>query len=147
MVQSIAMTLKQQLTEDMKQALRNHDSLRLNTIRLAVADVKNYEIDHGEQNDESVQSLIAKQVKMMKDALEDFARGGRQDLVEEETKKVAVLEAYLPSPLTDDELRTIIAEVKSKMAGAALGQVIGAVMGRVRGRADGGRVAAAVKAT
>ncbi len=146
MVQLIAMTLKQQLTEDMKQAMRDHASLKLNTIRLVLSDIKNYEIDHGEQDEAGVQSLVAKQVKMMKDAVTDFTKGGRQDIVEEELKKIAVLESYLPAQMDEAALTAIVEEVVASMPGAQMGQVIGAVMGRVKGQADGGRVSAVVKA-
>lgn len=139
------MSLKTQLTDDMKQAMRDRNSLKLNTIRFLLSELKNVEIDNGEQDDAGVQKVIARVVKQMRDAVGDFARGGRQDIVDEENKKIAILETYLPKQLGDEELQALVREVVAKMPGAQMGQVIGVVMGQVKGQADGGRVSAAVK--
>lgn len=140
------MTLKQQLLEDMKTAMRAHDSMKLNTIRFLQADIKNVEIDNGEQDDAGVQKIIAKQIKQMKDAISDYQKGGRQDLVDEETQKVAILETYLPQQMSDDALTAIIDQVIADMGSDNMGQLIGAVMKKVAGQADGGRVSALIKA-
>ncbi len=137
--------LKNQLTEDMKNAMRARDSLRLNTIRFLLSIIKNWEIDNGEQDDAGVLKLIASEVKKMKDALIDFEKAGRQDLVSEETSKVAILEAYLPQQLSEEELMKLVVEAKRGTEGANFGEVMRAVMAKVAGRADGGRVSAAVK--
>ena len=139
------MALKQQLTEDMKQAMRDRDSLKLNTIRFVLSEVKNKEIDDGELDDNGVQTVIAKLVKQMKDAILDFSSGNRADLVEEEEKKVVVLQAYLPEQLDDDALRVLITEVKQEMPDAQMGHIIGAVLKKANGKADGGRVSVLVK--
>lgn len=134
------MTLKQQLTEDMKTAMKGHDSVSLNAIRFLQAEIRNVEIDHGEQDDAGVQKIIARQIKQMKDAIGDYQKGGRADLVEQEEAKVAVLARYQPQQLTDDELRSIIEQVKADNPGVNQGQLIGLVLKQAAGRADGSRV-------
>lgn len=134
------MTLKQQLTEDMKTAMKGHDTVSLNAIRFLQAEVRNVEIDHGEQDDAGVQKIIARQIKQMRDAISDYQKGGRTDLVEQEEAKIAVLERYLPKQLTDDELRVIIQQVKADNPSANQGQLIGLVLKQTAGRADGNRV-------
>lgn len=134
------MTLKEQLTEDMKTAMRAHDSVSLNAIRFLQAEIRNVEIDNGEQDDAGVQKIIARQIKQMKDAIGDYQKGGRTDLVEQEEAKIAVLERYMPQQLSDDELRTIIQQVKADNPSANQGQLIGLVLKQAAGRADGSRV-------
>lgn len=139
------MPLKAQLTEDMKNAMRAKETVKLGVIRFLLADIRNFEIDNGEQDDAGVEKLIAKQVKQMKDAIAEFEKGGRPDLVEEEQAKVAILETYLPQQLSDEELKAIVDRVVAAAGSTNMGQVIGMVMKEVAGRADGGRVSALVK--
>lgn len=140
------MSLKTQLTDDMKQAMRDRAALKLNTIRYMMSEIKNYEIDHGEQDDAGIQTLIAKQIKQLKDAITEFAQGGREDLVTEENQKVAVLQAYLPEQLSEAELKTIIAQVVATTEPKSMGPVMQAVRAQVGSRADGGMIAQLVKA-
>jgi uncharacterized protein len=137
--------LKTQLTEDMKQAMRDRASMKLNTIRFLLAALKNWEIDNGEQDDAGVQKIIAREVKKMKDAIEDFKKGGRQDLVDEELQKIEIMEAYLPKQMGEAELQQIVSEVVSSSEQKDFGSVMKAVMAKVQGQADGGRVSALVK--
>jgi uncharacterized protein len=139
------MSLKSQLTEDMKTAMRARDMVRLNTIRFMISEIRNVEIDNGEQDDASVQKLMAKQVKQMKDAMVEFGQGGRQDLVDEETAKVKILEAYLPQQMSDEDLQAVVDRVVSSAADKNMGMIMGQVMKEVAGQADGGRVSAMVK--
>lgn len=139
------MTIKQQLTEDMKTAMRARDSVRLGVVRFMMSELKNYEIDNGEQTDDGVLKLIAKQVKQMKDAILEFEKGGRADIVAEEQAKVKILEAYLPQQISDDELHQIVQAALTEVGSTAMNQVMPAVMKAVAGRADGGRVSAKVK--
>ena len=140
------MSLKTQLTEDMKQSMRDRNALKLNTIRFMMSEIKNFEIDNGEQNDESVQKLIAKQVKQMKDAISEFTQVGREDLVAEETQKVAVLEAYLPAQMPDDQLEGIVKKVIAETEDKSMGSIMQKVRQEVGGQADGGKIAQLVKA-
>lgn len=105
--------LRAKLTEDMKNAMRAKDMLTLNTVRYLLSSIKNWEIDHGLPTDEDVVKIISKEVKQMRDAISEFARGGRQDLVEEEEKKVSIIERYLPSQLSPEELEKTVKEVMS----------------------------------
>ena len=140
-------TIKKQLIEDMKEAMKARESVRLGVVRFLMSEIKNYEIDNGEQDDAGIQRLVASQVKKMKEAIEEFEKAGRSDLVEEELPKVAVLEGYLPEQMSDEELEKIVGEVMAEMGEVKnVGQVIGAVMKKVAGKADGGRVKEAVMA-
>jgi uncharacterized protein YqeY len=139
------MSLKQQLTEEMKQAMRDRNSMKLNTIRFLLSDIKNVEIDEGEQDDTGVRKIVARQIKAIKDAVEDFKKAGRTDIVDEEMQKVAILETFLPTQLSDEELVTIATDVKNETGLTVMGPLIGAVKEKVGDQADGQRVAAAVK--
>lgn len=137
--------LRSQLTEDMKNAMRAKDSMRLNTVRFIMSAVRNWEIDNGEPTDQDILKLIAKEVKQMKDANAEFSKGGREDLVEEENKKIAILEEYLPQQLSEAELEAAVKEVKAELGDADFGTTMRAVMAKVQGKADGAAVSAMVK--
>lgn len=139
------MSFSLQLREDMKQAMRDHDAMKLNTIRFLMSEIKNYEIDNGEQDDAGIMKIIQKQVKQMKDANVEFEKAGRSDLVEEEKKKLAILEAYLPQQMSEEELTGIVEQVMAETENKQMGPIISEVMKRVAGKADGGRVSAIVR--
>jgi len=139
------MSIKTRLSDDMKAALRAHDSAKLNTLRLLLSEVKNFEIDNGVQEDAGVQKLVAKMLKQWHEAKQDYLKGNRADLVAEADSKIAILEGYLPQQLSDAGLNEIINSVKSSFPQLAVGPLTGMVMKQVAGRADGARVAAAVK--
>lgn len=131
--------------EDMKQAMRDRNTVKLGVVRFLMSEIKNYEIDNGEQDDAGVTKLIQKQVKQMKDAISEFDKAGRTDLVEEESAKVAILETYLPQQMSDDELGKIVDDVLAATDNKQMGPVMAEVMKRVAGQADGGRVSAMVR--
>ena len=144
------MTLKDQITEDMKTAMRAKDSARLGTIRLLQAAMKQKEVDERiTLDDVAVVAIVDKLIKQRKDSIAAFTQAGRQDLADKENTELLVLQAYLPARLSADE---IAAEVKAIVAelGAAgpgdMGKVMGAVKARLAGKADMGQVSAAVKA-
>lgn len=139
------MSLKDQLTEDMKTAMKARDTAKLGVIRFLRSEIKNYEIDHGEQDDAGVLKIIARQVKQMKDAMTEYQKGGRQDLVDEETEKVTILESYLPEQMSDQDLQKVVQEVISAVEDKNMGSVIKAVREKVGDQADGSRIAATVK--
>ena len=139
------MDLQAQLMEDMKQAMRDKDMDKLGVIRFLRSEIKNFEIDNGAQDDAGVQKIIAAQVKKLKDAITDFRKAGRDEMVAEEEAKIAVMESYLPEQLSDEELAAIVTKVVSAAEDKNMGKLIGAVMKEVDGRADGGRVSAAVR--
>jgi len=139
------MSFKDTLLEDMKNAMRAHDSVKLGTIRFLMAQIKNVEIDKGPQNDEQVQDIVRKQIKQMKEAVADYERGGRADLVAEETQKISILQAYLPKMMSSEELAQVVDGILAANPGMQLGQIIGAVKQATQGKADGSEIAAVVK--
>ncbi len=136
------MTIKEQLMNDMKAAMRAHEMDKLTTVRFLMAEIKNFEIDNGPTEDDvALQKVIASQVKKSKDAISDFQKAGRDDLVDEETAKIKVMENYLPQQLTDDELKKVVTETINEVGELKNpGQLIGLVMKKVAGQADGKRV-------
>lgn len=137
--------LKDQLTNDMKQAMRDRAMDKLGVIRFLLSDIKNYEIDNGPQDDKGIQSIISKQIKQIKDAIADYEKADRQDLVDQEKAKIVVLEAYLPAQMSDEDLTQAVQAVIAANPGMQMGQLIGMAMKQVDGNADGGRVSAMVK--
>ena len=144
------MSLKEQITEDMKAAMRAKDSERLGTIRLLLAAMKQREVDERITLDEAgVVAIVDKLIKQRKDSIAAFEQAARQDLADKESAELKVLQAYLPARLSAEE---VSAEVKAIVAelGAAgpgdMGKVMGAVKTRLAGKADMGLVSAAVKA-
>lgn len=141
--------MKTRLQQDMKEALKNHDKIRLQTIRMVLAAIKNAEIEKMHPlSDEEVAAVIQREIKMRREALEQFARGGREDLVRQTEGEIKVLEDYLPKQLDDNELKQIImatiAEVGAQSA-KEMGKVMAALMPKIRGRADGKKANALVK--
>ena len=143
------MTLKERITEDMKSAMRAADKERLGTIRLALAAIKQREVDERiTLDDGQVLAVLEKMIKQRREAITQFQAGGRADLVAKETAEVAVLEAYLPARLGDAELDAIIAGAITATGATSpkdMGKVIAAVKAQAQGRADMGAVSARVK--
>ncbi|RST53331.1 GatB/YqeY domain-containing protein [Variovorax sp. DXTD-1] len=144
------MSLKEQITEDMKTAMRAKDSERLGTIRLLMAALKQKEVDERvELDDAMIVAIVDKMVKQRKDSIAAFTTGGRTDLADKESAEIKVLEVYLPQRMSADEMATevkaIVAELGAKGPGD-MGKVMGAVKTRLAGKADMGQVSAAVKA-
>lgn len=139
------MSLKDRLANDFKEAMKAKDRIRKDTVNLARAAVKQYEVDNREELDEQgVIAILTKQVKMRKDALSDFEKAGRTDLWDTYNKEIEILMEYLPKQLTEDELRAIIKETAADLGIESgrqnMGKLIGAVMAKVKGLADGGQV-------
>jgi uncharacterized protein YqeY len=144
------MSLKAQITEDMKTAMRAKDSVRLGTIRLLQAAMKQKEVDERiELDDVAVIAILDKLIKQRKDSIAAYKAAQRQDLADVEIAEMAVLEVYLPKRLSEQEIQAevaaIVTEVGAKGAGD-MGKVMGAVKTRLAGKADMGLVSAAVKA-
>ncbi len=137
------MSLKEKLTEDMKQAMRDKESgkLRLSVIRMVRANIKNVEIDRKEElsNDE-VLDVLAKEVKMRRDAVEEFNKGNRPDLVESLEQEINILMSYLPEQLSEAEVRTLVESAVAETQAVSpkeMGKVMAVLMPKVKGRADG----------
>jgi uncharacterized protein YqeY len=144
------MSLKEQITEDMKSAMRAKDAERLGTIRLLLAAMKQKEVDERvELDDTMVIAIVDKLIKQRKDSIEAFEKAARQDLADKEKSEMVVLQAYLPARLSAEEVaaevKAIVAELGAKGPGD-MGKVMGAVKARLAGKADMGQVSAAVKA-
>ncbi|MBO9686166.1 GatB/YqeY domain-containing protein [Roseateles chitosanitabidus] len=144
------MSLKAQITEDMKTAMRAKDSEKLGTIRMLLAAVKQKEVDERvEVDDVMLVAIVDKLIKQRKDSISQFSAAGRQDLADKESAELKVLEAYLPQRLSEAEIQAevaaIVAELGAKGPGD-MGKVMGAVKGKLAGKADMGLVSAAVKA-
>ncbi|MGE5330932.1 MAG: GatB/YqeY domain-containing protein [Nitrospirota bacterium] len=144
------MSLKDQITEDMKTAMRAKDSERLGTIRLLLAACKQKEVDERvELDDAAVVAIVDKLVKQRKDSISAFEGAGRQDLADKEKQEMVVLQAYLPQRMTAEEtaiaVQAIVIELGAKGQGD-MGKVMGVVKTRLAGKADMGQVSAAVKA-
>ncbi|RYX89186.1 MAG: GatB/YqeY domain-containing protein [Comamonadaceae bacterium] len=144
------MSLKDQITEDMKTAMRAKDSERLGTIRLLLAALKQKEVDERVVlDDAAVVAIVDKLIKQRKDSIEAFTKADRKDLADKESAELTVLQAYLPARLSADEVtaevNAIVAELGAKGPGD-MGKVMGAVKAKLAGKADMGQVSAAVKA-
>ncbi len=145
------MSLKDKLTEDMKQAMKDKEAgkQRLSVIRMVRASIKNTEIDRKKElSDEEVLDVLAKEVKMRRDSLEEFKRGNRPDLVAGLEQEIAILMEYLPPQLSEEEVRALVAEAVAQTGAAGpkdMGKVMAALMPKVKGRADGKTVNAMVK--
>ena len=144
------MSLKAQITEDMKTAMRAKDAERLGTIRLLQAAMKQKEVDERiELDDAAIVSIVDKLIKQRKDSITAFEGAGRQDLADKEKAEMAVLQAYLPARMSGEEVtaavQAIVTELGAKGPGD-MGKVMGVVKTRLAGKADMGQVSAAVKA-
>jgi uncharacterized protein YqeY len=144
------MSLKAQITEDMKTAMRAKDSVRLGTIRLLQAAMKQKEVDERvELDDAMVIAIVDKLIKQRKDSVAAYMTAQRQDLADIESNEMRVLEVYLPQRLSAEEItaavKAIVAEVGATGAGD-MGKVMGSVKAQLAGKADMGLVSAAVKA-
>ena len=144
------MALKDQITEDMKTAMRAKDSERLGTIRLLLAALKQKEVDERVVlDDAAVVAIVDKLVKQRKDSIAAFEQAERQDLADKEKAELTVLQAYLPQRMSTEEItaavQAIVAELGAKGPGE-MGKVMGAVKTQLAGKADMGQVSAAVKA-
>jgi uncharacterized protein YqeY len=143
------MALKDRITEDMKNAMRAGEKERLATIRLILSAVKQREVDERITLDDSqVLAAIEKMIKQRKEAITQFAAGGRADLVAKETAEIAILQAYLPAQMSDAEIDALIAEAIASTGAASIkdmGKVMGVVKAKAQGRADMGAVSARIK--
>ncbi len=149
------MSLKDQITEDMKTAMRAKDAERLGTVRLLLAAIKQKEVDERVTlDDAAVVAVVDKLIKQRKDSIAAYEQAGRNDLAEKEKAEAAVLKTYLPERLGTSEIaaavQAIVAAVTAELgrapAAADMGKVMGAAKAQLAGKADMGQVSAAVKA-
>jgi uncharacterized protein YqeY len=137
------MSLKERLTEDMKQAMKDKEAgkLRLSVIRMVRANIKNVEIDSKQElSDDEVLNVVSKEVKMRRDSMEEFKKGNRPDLVESLEQEIDVLMKYLPEQLNEAEVRTLVEQAVAEAKAVSpkdMGKVMAVLMPKVKGRADG----------
>ena len=145
------MSLKDRLQQDMQAALRAGDKARLSVLRMALAGVKQREVDTRRPLDDAgVQSVIERMIKQGRDSASQYGQGGRADLVAKEEAEIKVLQTYLPQPLSDSELDNLIAEVLEATGASSLkdlGRVMAEIKTRAAGRVDMSEVSARVRAT
>jgi uncharacterized protein len=143
------MALKDQITEDMKTAMRTAQKERLATIRLILAAIKQREVDERiTLDDGQVMAVVEKMIKQRREAITQFEAGGRADLVAKETAEITVLQTYLPAQLSDGEIDALITEAIASTGAASMkdmGKVVSAVKAKAQGRADMGAVSARIK--
>ncbi|MGN6702661.1 MAG: GatB/YqeY domain-containing protein [Burkholderiaceae bacterium] len=144
------MSLKQQINEDMKQAMRAKDAERLGAIRLLTAAIKQKEVDERiDLNDAQVLAIVDKMIKQRKDSITQFTAGGRQDLADKEKAELDILSAYMPAQLSEAEVRAEVDAAIAKVGAAGpqdMGKVMGVLKPALAGRADMTAVSAQVKA-
>jgi uncharacterized protein YqeY len=144
------MTLRDRVQEDVKSAMKAREAERLATLRLLTAAMKQREVDERiTLDDAGVIAVIERMLKQRRDSVEQYEKAGRQDLADAEKREMAILTAYLPRQMAEDEIAAIVAEAVAATGArgpADMGKVMGAVKPKVAGRADMGRVSALVKA-
>jgi uncharacterized protein YqeY len=142
--------MKDRLQREMREALKAGERVRLGALRMLSASVKNREVEvRHELSDEEFVEVASREVKRRKEAAEAFEGGGRQELADKEREEQAVLEAYLPAQLSEDEVGALIDEAVGATGASGprdLGKVMGYVMGKAKGRVDGGTVNRLVRA-
>ena len=144
----MVISLKERLDGDLKDAMRNKDSIRRTVLRTIISEIRNAEIAEQEAlDDEGVLVVMTKQAQQRRDSIEAFKSASRSDLVESESAELKIISGYLPEQLSEDEIEVVITEVISQVeakGSSDMGKVMKEVMQRVRGRADGKMVSAIV---
>lgn len=135
------MSLKQKLQEDLKSSMKNKDTVRKSVVTLIRASIKQYEVDNRtELNEDGIIDVIAKQLKQCRDALVEFEKAGREDLIKETEAEIEVLKEYLPQQLSEEELEEIVKCTISEVGATSMkdmGKIMSVIQPKVKGRADG----------
>lgn len=143
------MSLKEKLQEDWKCALKSREKFKANVISMAKAAILQVEKTDGVKlNDEQIVEVLAKEVKQRREALVEFEKGNRQDLVDSTNTEIKILMDYLPQQLTEDEIKNLVKDAVSSVGANSMkdmGKVMSALMPKVKGRADGSLVSKLVK--
>ncbi len=138
------MSIKERLQQDLKESLKKKDTIRLNTIRSIINAIKNKEIDlRKEVTEEEIYAILNSLAKQRRESIEQYEKGGRQDLVDQEKRELEIILEYLPEQLSEKEIEKIVKETIEEVGASSmkdLGKVMKAVMPKVKGRADGKKV-------
>lgn len=139
----------EKIQNDLKESLKAHDEVKVSTLRILLAEIKNAQIAKGQElTDKEIVVVIQKEAKRRKEAAAGFRSGGREESAKVEEQELGVLESYLPQQLTDEELTKIVEDTIKELGATTvsdMGKVIGSVLAKVKGQSDGGRVSAIVK--
>ncbi|SVB49996.1 uncharacterized protein METZ01_LOCUS202850 [marine metagenome] len=145
---NVVISLKERLDGDLKDAMRNKDSIRRTVLRTIISEIRNAEIAKQEAlDDEGIMVVITKQAQQRRDSIEAFKSASRSDLVENESEELKIISGYLPEQLSEDEISVVITEVISQVEAKGfsdMGKVMKEIMQRIRGRADGKAISAIV---
>lgn len=143
------MSLKDQIKSDVKDAMRAKEVVKRDTLRNIQAGIKQIEVDERRDvTDADVEAIMMKYLKQREDAKTQFADAGREDLVEKEEAEIAIIQTYLPEPMDDAELESVLKEVIASVSAQSMkdmGKVMGAAKNAIGSRADGGRINVMVK--
>ncbi|PAB58933.1 GatB/YqeY domain-containing protein [Anaeromicrobium sediminis] len=135
------MTLQEKLMADLKDAMKSKDKVKKSVITMIRASIKQFEVDNrAEMTDQQILEIMFKQVKQKRDAIVEFTKGNREDLVEEAKAEIEVIMNYLPKQLTEDEIRVLVKEAVEAVGATSpkdMGKLMGALMPKVKGKADG----------
>jgi uncharacterized protein len=138
--------IKQQITDQIKDAMRSHDAVKLETLRFILSQIKYVEIDkHQELNDEAIIGVISNEVKKRRDAIKLFKDSGRDQLVSEEEEKLVTIMQFLPEQMSREEVEKLVDEAIAKVGTSNMGLVMKELMPQVKGKADGSMVSEVVK--
>lgn len=145
----VKLDIKAKLTQDMKEALKAGNKIKVSTIRLLLSEIKNEEIKkRGELEETEVHEVLRRQIRRRDEAIFEYKKADRIDLAEKEGAEKKILEDYMPPQLSDEELSKIVASIVEEVGASSvkeLGKVMGRVMPEIKGKADGKRVSAMVK--
>lgn len=143
---------KQQLRDELKQAMLSKDELKTSVLRMIISAINYYEIQKGgagyEATEEDVLTVLEKEVKQHKDSIEQFKLGKREELAEKEAKELEIIQKYLPEQLSSEEVKKLVEDAVSKTGATTIsemGKVMGALMPKVKGKADASEVSKLVK--
>ena len=147
------MTLKEQIAEDIKSAMKAKDKIRLETVRSIKKVIIEKEVELRGKGKDSLTTedeiqLLVQQAKQRKDSIEQYLKAGREDLAEKEQAELAVIQTYLPEQMSDEEVEKVVSEIIAKVGATTakdFGKVMGAAMKELKGKADGKKIQAIVK--
>lgn len=142
--------LRDQIAEELKDAMKARDQVRVGTLRMLITAIKNTQVERmHELDDDEVIEVAGKEAKRRRESIEAFTSAGRQELADKEAAELRILEAYLPEALSEQDLARLVQEAVAETGATSardMGNVMKALMPRIKGRADGGAVSAMVKA-
>jgi uncharacterized protein YqeY len=133
--------LKERLQADLKTAMKEKDTFKRDVIRFVMSAIKQIEVDERKElTDADIEAILVKQIKQRNDSIEQFRSGGREDLVAQNEKELAILRSYLPEPMSEEEVREVLEEIVAETGASGMkdmGRVMGAAKAKIGSRAEG----------